>query len=148
MAKSTYERRSVRFTQRDVDSAISYSQSGSIVGKVAEWRDLKTIGLTLRITPRQAIWYVRRRDATFRLGFVSEIALEKARYIAEQTRLAAKRKRDLRVFFDALLHSETNPDFYRDPMSWEVCDRLADDNSALGQRRLSAIPGRPGPGKR
>ena len=89
--------------QNDVQSAISYSQSAKIVGRIAEWRDLKTVGLTLRITPRQAVWYIRRRDITLRLGFASEIDLKTARYIAEQTRLAAKKKRDLRVFVETLV---------------------------------------------
>ena len=58
MAKPVYERETKRLSPNDVQSAISYSQSAKIVGRIAEWRDLKTVGLTLRITPRQAVWYV------------------------------------------------------------------------------------------
>jgi hypothetical protein len=73
MAKPVYERGTKRLSPNDVQSAISYSQSAKIVGRIAEWRDLKTVGLTLRITPRQAVWYVRRRDITLRLGFSQQI---------------------------------------------------------------------------
>lgn len=38
----TYEREVKSLTDNDVDSAISYSQSGAIAGKIAEWRDRKT----------------------------------------------------------------------------------------------------------
>jgi hypothetical protein len=77
-----------------------------IVGKVAEWRDKKTVGLTLRITPGKAVWYVRRREITLRLGPAAEIDLDRARYFAEQTRLAAKRKRNLR---EAIIKIESEP---------------------------------------
>ena len=110
MTKPVYERETKRFSPNDVQSAISYSQSAKIVGRIAEWRDLKTIGLTLRITPRQVVWYVRRRDITLRLGSASEIDLKTARYIAEQTRLAAKKKRDLRVFVETLVGMEADKD--------------------------------------
>src|SRR5450759_1198373 len=70
-------RETKRLSPNDVQSAISYSQSAKIVGRIAEWRDLKTVGLTLRISPRQAVWYVRRRDITLRLGFASEIDLNR-----------------------------------------------------------------------
>jgi hypothetical protein len=51
ITKQKYERKSLRFSPNDVDKAISYSKSRAIVGRMAEWRDEKTIGLTLRITP-------------------------------------------------------------------------------------------------
>lgn len=64
----TYEREAKSLNENDVQSAISYSQSKWIAGKVAEWRDKKTVGLTLRITPGKAVWYIRRREVTLRLG--------------------------------------------------------------------------------
>jgi hypothetical protein len=58
--KTIYERKAVRFRENwDVLPAISYSESGQIKGKVAEWRDTKTVGLTLRITPGKVVWYTR-----------------------------------------------------------------------------------------
>jgi hypothetical protein len=60
--KPTYEQESRALISNDVQSAISYSKSKWIAGKVAEWRDNKTVGLTLRITPGKAVWYVRRRE--------------------------------------------------------------------------------------
>jgi hypothetical protein len=69
--KTNYERKSIRFGDQDVRSALSYSESAHILGKVAEWRDTKTVGLTLRITPKKVVWYVRRREITLRLGLAS-----------------------------------------------------------------------------
>ena len=63
-AKPVYERKSFRMTDGVVNAAVSYAQSEYIAGKLAEWRDIKTVGLTLRITPGSAIWYVRRREIT------------------------------------------------------------------------------------
>ncbi len=37
-----YEREEVRFTEQQVQSAISYSQSRHIIGKLAEWQTTKT----------------------------------------------------------------------------------------------------------
>ena len=56
--KIIYERKAVRFNDNwDVLPAITYSESKQIEGKVAEWRDTKTVGLTLRITPGKVVWY-------------------------------------------------------------------------------------------
>jgi integrase len=134
--KSIYERKSVRFGEWDVQSAISYSRSGHIKGKVAEWRDSNTVGLTLRITPGKAVWYVRRREITLRLGLASEIDLDEARYFAEQTHLAAKRKRNLREFVETLVKLETDPARYRDPRgNAEIADQFADETSLLAYRK-------------
>src|ERR1700722_20353143 len=45
-------------------SAISYSEDDAILGKIAECRDRKAGGLTIRITPGKAVWYARRRELT------------------------------------------------------------------------------------
>jgi len=125
--RPTYERESRPLDPHDVQSAISYSKSHWIVGKVAEWRDSKTVGLTLRIMPGKTVWYIRRREMTLRLGLASDIDLGTARYIAEQTRLAAKRKRNLREFVDTLVRLETT-DQYRDWMGHsEIADKFADE---------------------
>ena len=98
-------------------------------------KDRKTVGLTLRITPGKAIWYVRRREITLRLGLVSEIDLETARYFAEQTRLAAKRKRNLREFVDALVKLESTSR-YRDRQGHaEVAEQFGDETSLLAYRK-------------
>jgi integrase len=136
MPKSpTYEREVKSLIDNDVQSAISYSSSRWIIGKVAEWRDRKTVGLTLRITPGKAIWYVRRREVTLRLGSASEINLDAARYFAQQTNLAAKRKRNLREFVDTLVRLETTSK-YKNPLGHaEWADELADEASLLAYRK-------------
>lgn len=63
--------------------------------------------LPLCITPGKAVWYVRRREVTLRIGLASEIDLDSARYFAVQTNLAAKRKRNLREFVDTLVRDGT-----------------------------------------
>ena len=135
--KIIYERKVVRFHDDwDVQSAISYSESGQIAGKVAEWRDTKTVGLTLRITAGKVVWYVRRREVTLRLGLASEIHLDAARYFAEQTHLAAARKRDLREFVETLVRLETDSTRCKD--RWgnvEIADQFADEASLLAYRK-------------
>ncbi|MET4346608.1 hypothetical protein [Bradyrhizobium sp. RT9a] len=147
-----YEREVKSFTDYDIDSAISYSQSRAIVGRIAEWRDSKTVGLTIRITPGKAVWYVRRRELTIRLGSLlsswhpssvgtrkmptpGELNLEQARYVAIQVHLAAKRKRNLREFAEALVNFETKSE-YADRMGHaEQADELANETSLLAQRK-------------
>jgi hypothetical protein len=133
--KPVYEREVKALIENDVQSAISYSNSKWIAGKVAEWRDKKTTGLTLRITPGKAVWYVRRREITLRLGLASEIDLDQARYFAEQTKLAAKRKRNLREFVDQLVQLVLTSK-YRDRLGHsEVADQFADETSLLAYRK-------------
>jgi integrase len=143
--KPAYERESRALIDNDVQSAISYSKSRCIAGKVAEWRDSQTVGLTLRITPGKAVWYIRRREITLRLGLASDgwgasiarggIDLDTARYVAEQTRLAAKRKRNLREFVDTLVRLETTSQ-YRNPMGHaEIADEFADETSLFAYRK-------------
>jgi hypothetical protein len=61
VTKTIYERKALRFRDDwDIQSAINYSKSGQIAGKVAEWRDTKTVGLTLRITVGKVVWYTGR----------------------------------------------------------------------------------------
>lgn len=142
----TYEREVKSLTDNDVASAISYSQSHAIKGKVAEWRDRKTVGLTIRITPGKAVWYVRRSRLTLRLAFLLEnpllapahekLSLEQARYVAEQIRLAVKRKRNLREFAETLVKFETTKAEYYDRMGEaEWADQLADEKSRLAYRK-------------
>jgi hypothetical protein len=144
--KPAYERESRALIDNDVQSAISYSKSKWIAGKVAEWRDSQTVGLTLRITPGKAVWYIRRREITLRLGLASDgwagasiarggINLDTARYVAEQTRLAAKRKRNLREFVDTLVRLETTSQ-YRDRMGHaEIADQFANETSFWAYRK-------------
>ncbi|WP_256808785.1 hypothetical protein [Bradyrhizobium sp. Bra64] len=145
--KVTYEREVKSLTDNDIDSAISYSQSRAIIGKIAEWRDRKTIGLTIRITPGKAVWYVRRRELTLRLALLlssgpagksvpGKLDLEQARYVADQIHLAAKRKRNLREFAEALVKFETTTSEYRNRMGQtEWADELADETSLLAYRK-------------
>jgi integrase len=145
--KSNYEREVKSLTDFDVQSAISYSTSGAIVGKVAEWRDRKTVGLTIRITPGKAVWYVRRRELTLRLGLLAsswgldqrtaggELDLDTARYIANQIHLAAGRKRNLREFADTLVRLSTGSK-YKDPIGHvDIADTYADETSLIAYRK-------------
>lgn len=145
--KLTYEREVKSLTESDVDSAISYSRSRAIVGKVAEWRDRKTVGLTVRITSGKAVWYVRRREVTLRLGLLSsswgfdrrmagsKLDLETARYIANQIHLAAGRKRNLREFAETLVRLETASEYGNREGHAEIADRFADENSLWAYRK-------------
>ena len=103
LAKPTYERMSFRLPDGVVAAALARSEESDITGKVVEWRDEKTVGLTLRITRRKVVWYVRRREVTLRLGTAADIPLEDARYYADRIRLAAGRHRDLRAFVGNML---------------------------------------------
>jgi integrase len=134
--KIIYERKAVRFKDAwDVQPAITYSTSGAIKGKIAEWRDTKTVGLTLRITPGKVVWYIRRREITLRIGLATEIDVDAARYIAEQTHLAAGRKRNLREFVETLVRLSTSSK-YRDPIGHaEIADRYADETSLIAYRK-------------
>jgi integrase len=131
----TYEREAKSLNENDVQSAISYSQSKWIAGKVAEWRDKKTVGLTLRITPGKAVWYIRRREVTLRLGLASEIGLDAARYFAQQTKLAAKRKRNLREFVDTLVKLEIEGRYKDRQGHAELADEFGDETSLLAYRK-------------
>jgi integrase len=140
-----YERKTKALTEHDVRSAISYSQSNAIAGKVSEWRDekgdKKSLGLVLRITPGLAVWYLRRRNMTLRLGPASDISLDAARYFAEQVKLAAKRKRDLREFVNTLVALELDKARFPDRRSQlEWADALADETSALAYRKRFGNP--------
>jgi hypothetical protein len=118
------------------------AKSEQIAGKLADRRDAKTVGLTLRITSRQAVWYIRRRDLSLRLGPATEIKLDDARYFAEQTRLAVGRKRDLREFVSTLVTLETEKKRYRDRRgNLELADQFADESSLLAYRnaRLGSV---------
>jgi len=81
---------------------VEYAASENGVKGVMEIGDAKTVGLTLRIIPGKAVWYVRRREVTIRLGEAQYVPLEDARYYAEQIRLAAGRGVDLKEFAKVL----------------------------------------------
>ena len=133
--KPIYEREVKRLVDSDVQGAISYSESKGITGKISEWRDRKTVGLTLRITPGKVVWYIRRRDITVRLGLASDIDLDAARYFAEQTRLAAGRKRNLREFVETLVRLETTSE-YQDRLGHaEIADKFGDETSLFAYRK-------------
>jgi integrase len=134
-AKPVYERESRPLIENDVQSAISYSESKWIAGKVAEWRDTKTVGLTLRITPKKVVWYVRRREITLRLGLAADIDLDAARYFAEQTHLAADRKRNLREFVETLVRLESTGKYKDGLGNAESADKFADETSLFAYRK-------------
>jgi len=134
MAAVEYQRVKKRLTPQDVAHAIWMSQRPSPKARVIEWADTDCTGLTLRITQRDAAWLIRRRDRTIRIGECKNVGLPTARYVTYMVRDAAKRGRDLKVFVETLVRSETGP--YRDPEAWKIADEIADDKSEWGRRRL------------
>lgn len=98
-----YERQSFRFDDGVVASARGASKDKTLGTTVVEWRDVGTVGLTIRITKNKAVWYIRRRDITLRLCEVRQLPYDKARYIARQIQFAAEMKRDLRDVARVLL---------------------------------------------
>ena len=99
----SYSRESRRLTQLDVDRMVALAASENCERGVIEVGDAKTVGLTLRIIPGKAVWYVRRREVTLRLAEAQYVTLEDARYYAEQIRLAAGRGVDLKKFAKVLV---------------------------------------------
>lgn len=79
------------------------SQAEWLGDTVVEWRDVGTVGLTLRITRGKPIWYLRRRETTIRLSDVRDLPLEHARYIAKQVQLTASIGRNPRDVVTVLL---------------------------------------------
>jgi integrase len=132
MLKPSYERRVLQISPAQV--AVLHGGHGK-KGLIREYRDTKSVGLTLRILERQAVWYLRRRDMTLRLGLSTDFELWKARYIADHTRLAAQRKRDLRAFVKAMVGPETDPDSGMKRVYSEAhADMVTDENSELNRR--------------
>jgi hypothetical protein len=79
---------------------------------------------------------VRRADITLRLGLAAAISLDAARYFAEQTRLAAGRKRNLREFVNTLVRLETDLTRYQDPEGHlRIADLFADETSLYAYRK-------------
>jgi hypothetical protein len=97
-------------------------------------------GLTLRIIPGKAVWYVRRRETTLRLGEAQRIPLGDARYFAEQIRLAARRRVDLKQFAKVLV--DLAPGGRRISSAW------SNMGSRSARRRWRCPRRRPGRGRR
>ncbi|MCC8953623.1 hypothetical protein H8B02_09210 [Bradyrhizobium sp. Pear77] len=143
---SKYRRKSLRLNEAAVDDAILLSQDEGIKGMVVEWRDVGTVGLTLRITPNKPIWYLRRREMTIRLADVRDLDLDNARYIAKQIQLAASRGRDLRdvaSVFDHLILPDRRvaPGPMRDGFYRELEMRMDEDLARVEKARK--LPVRP-----
>lgn len=126
----SYSRKSRRLIQSDVDSAIAYSASEECRRQTLELGDTKTVGLTLRIIPGKAVWYVRRRETTLRLGEAHYLSLEDARYYAEQIRLAADRQVDLKQFAKVLISFVSSPDLKPDQLQTIVEHGIAQREKA------------------
>ncbi|MBI5131599.1 MAG: hypothetical protein HZA66_19350 [Rhodopseudomonas palustris] len=143
--KTPYERESKRITLLDVQYAIKVSRTPTSGARIIEWKDTECVGLTLRITKSEASWLIRRRDRTIKIGPCKDVPLTTARYITHQSRDAAKRGRDLKVFVETLLalrsHAMEEDGFrsqaaYHDGWDWKTADELADDTSEMGRQRL------------
>jgi hypothetical protein len=102
-SSAKYKRKAFRFNDRVVEQASLLSRDENLGKTVVEWRDVGTVGLTIRITRDKPVWYLRRRETTIRLCDVSHLPLDQARYIAKQVQLAAYLKRDLRDVVNVLL---------------------------------------------
>jgi hypothetical protein len=111
-ATAKYKRKAFRFNDGTVGLAVSLSHDEGIGRTVVEWRDVGTVGLTIRITRDKAMWYLRRQDITIRLCDASQLPLDQARYIAKQVQLAASMKRDLRDVVRVLLSYANFPNPY------------------------------------
>lgn len=107
-----YKRKAFRFNDRVVEQAVLLSRDESLGKTVVEWRDVGTVGLTIRITRNKPVWYLRRRDTTLRLCDVGQLPLDQARYVAKQVHLAAYMKRDLRDVVRVLLSYANFPEPY------------------------------------
>jgi integrase len=139
MSKPTYERRVLQLNPKQI---LVHNGGHGRKDLIREYCDTKSIGLTLRVTEGQAVWYLRRRDMTLRLGLSFEIQLWKARYIADHTRLAAQKKRDLRAFVKAMVSSETDPDSEtRYIFSSTHADMITDENSEFNKIRRAGLDG-------
>lgn len=134
MPQPEYAREKKRILPQDVQRAIWMAQNPSAVARVIEWADTDSVGLTLRITKRDAAWLIRRRDSTIRIGSCNDVGLPTARHIAKMTREAGKRGRDLKVFVDTLLQMQGQ--HYKDAWDWKVADEVADEKSEMGRRRI------------
>jgi hypothetical protein len=111
-SSAKYKRKAFRFNDRVVEQASLLSRDENLGKTVVEWRDVGTVGLTIRITRDKPVWYLRRRETTIRLCDVSHLPLDQARYIAKQVQLAAYLKRDLRDVVNVLLSYADFPDPY------------------------------------
>ena len=65
--------------------------AGKVLVRGLELADDKCQGLVLRITPTVAVYYLRLRSATLKLGEASTITVERARDRADLARIEAKR---------------------------------------------------------
>jgi len=140
MPNVQYERLKKRLSLEDVSRALWLCRKPSEKARIIEWADTESIGLVLRITKRDANWLIRRRDCTIRIGTCEEVGLPLARDVADKTRAAAKRGRNLKTFVDRLvagkLATHEYHDKWQDKIDLEWADTIADENSEHGRRWL------------
>ncbi|MGX1167004.1 integrase [Bradyrhizobium sp. USDA 372] len=141
-----YKRKAFRFNDSIVEQATLLSQDDKLAKTVVEWRDIGTVGLTIRITRNKPVWYLRRREMTIRLCDVGHLPLDQARYIAKQVQLAAYWKRDLRNVVNVLLSFVGFPDpdaseSARARFDQETAERL--DRGLAKLQEVRKLPVRP-----
>lgn len=106
MAGGGYTRERARLTADHVRRARALVAGGRVEGRGVEWGDTACVGLTLRVTPLAATWYLRGRASTVRLGSVDALTVAAAREAATRARLDLKDGRDpkldLKVFEHAM----------------------------------------------
>jgi integrase len=140
MPSSTkYKRKAFRFNDSVVEQAALLCRDENLGKTVVEWRDVGTVGLTIRITRDKPIWYLRRRETTIRLCDVSHLPLDQARYIAKQVQLAAYMKRDLRDVVNVLLSYADFPDPYATERTRARFDRDTAARLDHGLARLEEV---------
>lgn len=153
MAGSEYRRVKKTLDQHDIFRAPYLLQRTNAKAPVVEWVDTECPGLVLRITKRGQSWLIRRRDCTIRIGPLDKIGLNHAREIAEKTREAAKRGRNLKTFVQLLVQTSDDyfhvretekppqgeidfTDHWSKETALEWADGVANEKSELGRRWL------------
>jgi integrase len=104
---NAYTRERRRLSADDIDSARAMVAGSRVPGRGAEWADTEQRGLVLRVLPMGAVWYLRLRTTTVRLGTVDDIpTAAAARVAAMRVKVAVADgrgfKADLNMFSQAL----------------------------------------------
>lgn len=132
-----YESSKVKFDPFVHKRAHDALRKGVGKGKVVEWRDHSGSGLTIRITATTAVWLIRHRNMTIRIGPVLEFDLAAARYIVDQARVAQQAGRDVKTFVRTLAAIEAKNNLYRDARATETASEAANPETEAGARIIS-----------
>jgi hypothetical protein len=137
---ATYTREKVRLAPEHVRRALAMVEGGRVEGRGVEFVCDRRTGLTLRVTPTAAVWYLRLATTTLRIGSASVLTLDQARDQAASAKVASKRGKrpqpGLEAFEDLLAAGMPEVD------AWEIStardgapDRSDDEHLAEGPWR-------------